>query len=130
MKRSIRKTLAFVHVTYLDGDFANNLYGTNFTVEASDTVFVLSIDVTSNLKNHNKRLNCYQDAHDLIEKHSLVKFIQINEPQIVKGLAYYYNKNPNSTWKLKLIIGSKILEYKVNPQLSNEFLFYIINSQE
>jgi len=127
MKRSIRKTAAFIHVSYLDGDYSNNLSGSNFTVETSEAMICLSIDLTSNSNDHNKTLNCHQDVHDLIDKHNKLKFVQIDESQIIKGLLAVKEKYLNTVWQLKLIIGPKFLEYEIKPNLLNGSLLLNIN---
>lgn len=123
MKRSLRKGSAGVSITYSDGDYSNNLYGSGFTVETYENTICLGIDLSSNLRVQDKAGNCYDDICSLIEKHSKLKWVQIDERQVIEGLASTYQKNPNATCQLKLIVGNKIFEYQVSPQESQGSLF-------
>lgn len=124
MKRSLRKTAASVSVTYSDGNFSNNLTGTEFELEQSEGVICLSINLAGNLGVKNKAANCYSDACELAEDHASLKSVQIDEGKIIDGLLNANQKTPNARWELKLLLGEKgTFKYSVKPEISNSSVF-------
>lgn len=129
MKRFIRKGKALVSIVYTDGDYSNNLFGADFTIEISETITIFCVDMSSNLISANKNQNCYDDAHSLLEKHTKLQSIQVDEMQVTKGFSSYYEKTPHTICKLELNLGNTVLRYTADPQISNNTLFFNINSQ-
>jgi hypothetical protein len=124
MKRSLRKTTAGVSVTYSDGNYSNNLMGTEFELEQSEAGICLSINLASNLAVRNKSANCYSDACELAEDHASLKSVQIDESQVIDGLLNANQKTPNARWELKLLLGEKgTFRYSVKPEISNRSVF-------
>lgn len=124
MKRSLRKTTASVSVTYFDGNYSNNLTGTEFELEQLEAVICLSVNLESNLSVRNKSVNCYSDACELVKDHASLKSVQIDDSQVIGGLRDADEKTPNAHWKLKLLFGDKgTFNYSVKPEMSNGSLF-------
>ena len=120
MKRSLRKTTAGVSVTYSDGNFSNNLTGTEFELEHSEADICLNINLEGNLSVRNKSANCYSDACELAEDHASLKAVQIDDSQVIDGLLNANEKAPNARWKLKLLLGEKgTFSYSVKPEMAN-----------
>jgi hypothetical protein len=129
MKRSLRKTTAGVSVTYSNGGYSNNLAGTDFAVEESEDFICLSINLAGNLHVRNKESNCYYDACELAERYSTLKSIQINEKQVIDGLAAAYRRVPNASLKLEVALGEKgAFKYSVEPRESNGSIFLDVRS--
>jgi hypothetical protein len=127
MKRSLKKTSVGVSVTYSTGNFSNNLTGTDFTIEAEDDIIEIGIDLSCNLKVKNKESNCFYDANELAEDHSLLKSIQIDDDKIIDGLSKANKKYPDAVWKLELSLGDKgIFKYTVSVSGSNGSVFFNI----
>ena len=127
MKRPLRKTSAGVSVTYSTGNFSNNLTGTDFTIEAEDDIIEIGIDLSCNLKVKNKGSNCFYDANELAEDHSLLKSIQIDDDKIVDGLSKANKKYPDAVWKLELSLGDRgIFKYTVSVSGSNGSVLFNI----
>ena len=124
MKRSLRKTTADISITSSDGNFSNNLTGTEFELEESEDRICLSINLAGNLGVRNKTANCYADACELVEDHSSLESVQIDERQIIDGLIAARQRTPNARWELKLLLGEKgTFTYSVKPTTSNGSVF-------
>lgn len=124
MKRLLRKTAASVSVTYSDGNYSNNLAGTEFELEQSEAGICLNINLEGNLSVRNKFASCYSDACELAEDHASLKSVQIDDSQVVDGLLSANQKTPNARWKLKLLLGNKgVLNYSAKPEMSNGSVF-------
>jgi hypothetical protein len=124
MKRSLRKTPAGVSVSYSDGNYSNDLTGTDFIVEESEGCICLSIDLSGNLRVRNKESNCYYDVCELAEQHSSLKSVQIDENQVIDGLTTVYRRSPNARRELKLLLGEKgAFKYSVTPTESDGSIF-------
>lgn len=124
MKRSLRKTTAGVFVAYSNGNYSNNLTGTEFELEQSGTDICLSINLGGNLSVRNKSANCYSDACELADDHTSLKSIQIDDSQVIDGLLNANQKTPNANWKLELLLGNKgTFNYHVKPEMSNGSVF-------
>jgi len=130
MKRSLRKTSAGVSVTYSNGNFSNNLTGTDFAVEVNDCIIKVSIDLSCNLRVRNKESNCFFDANELAEDHTLLKSIQIDNQQIFDGLIKTREANPDAVWELELSIGDKgLFNYPVTVSGSKGGVFFNIEEK-
>lgn len=124
MNRSLRKTTASVSITYSHGNFSNNLTGTEFELELSETEICLSINLWGNLSVRNKSANCYSDACELVEDHALLKSVQIDDSQVIDGLLNANTKVPNARWKIELLLGEQgTFDYLVKPEVSNGSVF-------
>lgn len=129
MKRSLRKTTTGISVTYSDGNFSNNLTGTEFELEESKDSLTLSINLAGNLHVRNKSANCYADACELVENHSSLQSVQIDEERIIDGLIAAAQKTPNLPWRLTLLFAEKVVfQYAVKPTASNGSLFFNVCS--
>jgi len=130
MKRSLKKTAAGVWVTYSDGEYSNNLAGSDFTVEESQGHICLRIDLSCNLRVRNKEDCCYYDACELAEQHSKLKSVQIGEDQVIKGLAAASKRVPPASWELELALGEKgTFKYSVQPRRSAHSIFLDVRSE-
>lgn len=124
MKRSLKKTTASVSVTYSDGNYSNNLMGTEFELEQSGADICLCINLESNLSVRNKSANCYSDACELAEDQASLKSVQIDDSQVIGGILSANEKTPNAHWKLKLLLGNNgTLSYSIKPEMSNGSVF-------
>jgi len=124
MKRYLRKTTAGISVTYSDGNYSNNLMGTEFELEQSEAGICLSINLASNLAVRNRSTNCYSDACELAEDHASLKSVQIDEGQVIDGLVIANQKTPNARWQLKILLGDMgMFRYSVKPKISNRSVF-------
>lgn len=125
MKFSLRKGSSHIHVTFKDEDYSNNIIGELFEIEYENSINRIYINIESNLKQKNKLTNSYSDTRELIRKAEHIKFVQIDEEQVIKGLLKAYNKNPKNSWELVLHAGSdKSFKYIVKPfsKLGSVFL--------
>jgi hypothetical protein len=124
MNRSLRKTTASVSVTYSHGNFSNNLTGTDFELELSETDICLCINLRGNLSVRDKSENCYSDACELVNDQALLKSVQIDDSQVIDGLLNANKKVPNAHWKIKLLLGEQgTFDYPVKPEMSNGSVF-------
>lgn len=87
MKHVLRKGNVHVHLTYLDGDYSNNLHASDFTVEADEKRVLFSMDFSTNQRTRSKGGNSYLDVLTLMEKHGRVRFFQIHKEKWLKDLA-------------------------------------------
>lgn len=125
MQRILRKTAVQVSVTYSDGNFSNNLNGTDFRLSESEKEILLSVDMSSNLRVRNKSSNCYADAVELAEDHTKLDMFQIDDEQIVKGLVATKKNNSNASWFFQIDLGDRgVFNYPVTSILSNGSLFF------
>ncbi len=130
MKRILRKTSAGVSVAYSTGNFSNNLTGTNFAIEVNDGCIKVSIDLSRNLRVRNKQLNCFFDANELAEDHTLLKSLQIDDEQVVDGLLKTTRANPDADWELELNLGKKgLFNYSISVSYSNGSVFLDIEKK-
>ncbi|MFC2027122.1 hypothetical protein ACFLU3_00385 [Chloroflexota bacterium] len=130
MKRSLRKTSSGVSVTYSTGNFSNNLTGTNFTVEATDEIIRVGIDLSSNLRVRNKQSNCYFDANELAKDHSLLKSLRIDGSKIIASLIETRQMYIDASWELELSLGEKgLFKYSVSVSGSNGSIFFNIEDE-
>lgn len=126
---SLRKSCSHLHVSYTDEDYSNNLSGTDFCLNSSNEANSLSINLVGNLTQRNKQTNSYSDALDLIEKHSMLEQVQIDEQVVIEGLLKAYKTNPSATWYLELSFGEKgCFKYQIKPSLENGSVFLDIVS--
>ena len=124
MKRILRKTSAGVSITYSTGNFSNNLTGTNFAVEVNDGCIKVSIDLSCNLRVRNKQSNCFFDANELAEDHSLLKSLQLNNEHVIDGLIKTTQANPDADWELELSLVEKgLFNYSISVSFSNGSVF-------
>lgn len=124
MKRTLRKTAARVSITYSNGNYSNNLTGTDFSLYESEGRICLSIDLSGNLRVRNKESNCYADARELAEEHSTLEAVQIDERQVIEGLSKANQRTPNPRWELQLLLGEKgTFKYSVKSIMSHGSLF-------
>jgi hypothetical protein len=65
MKRSLRKGVVGVSVTYSDGDYSNNLTGCNIELEQVSNCLCISVDLARNIRVRNKQENCFYDGCQL-----------------------------------------------------------------
>ncbi|HUW18563.1 MAG TPA: hypothetical protein VMW16_04610 [Sedimentisphaerales bacterium] len=125
MKRHLRKTLAGVSVTYSTGNFSNNPAGTNFAVEVNHGIIKVSIDLSCNLRVRNKEWNCFFDANELAEDHTLLKSLQIDDQQIIDRLNKISQMNSDAVWELEISLGDKgLFKYAVSVSRSNGGVFF------
>lgn len=124
MKRSLRKTDAHVSVQYTNGNYSNNLRGTEFELEGKEDCICLSINLESNLRVRNKSVNSYHDVNELARDHALLKWVQIDDEQVIDGLSAASNRSPTARWELTLRLGEKgTFTYPVKPRTVNHSLF-------
>jgi hypothetical protein len=130
MERSLRKSAAGVSVTYSDGNYTNNLTGSDFTVEESQGHIFLRIDLSRNLHVRNKEDYCHYDACELAEQHSKLRSVQIDHDQVIKGLAAASRRVPHASWELELALGEKgTFKYRVQPRESIGSIFLDVRSE-
>ncbi len=124
MKHLLRKTATSVSITYSNGNYSNNLTGTDFELERSEFQICLRINMVGNLNVRNKAANCYDDACELAADSALLKSVQIDEDQVINGLSSAIRNTPNANWKLSLGLGEKdSVDYSVKPEMVNGSLF-------
>lgn len=124
MNVSLRKITASVSITYSNGNFSNNLTGTEFKLEASEKDICLNINLWGNLSVRNKSANCYSDACELAEDHALLESVQIEDSQVIDGLLNAKKNSPSACWKIKLLLGEQgTFDYPVKPKMLNGSLF-------
>jgi len=107
MKQSLRKSTSGISVTYSNGNYTNNLVGAEFELDESESRICLNINLDGNLRVRNKAVNCYDDACELAECHTILKAVQIDEEQIIKGLIKAHQRNPSAHLELQLRLGEK-----------------------
>ena len=124
MKHMLRKTSINISINYTNGNFSNNLTGTDFSLDDSDDKITLSINLATNLRVKNKTLNCYADACDLANDHFMLDQLQIYDEQVIKDIVAAKKKNSDAVWMLYLLLGEKgKFECSVMPTISNGSLF-------
>src|SRR5579872_3858145 len=87
VKHCLRKMETGISVNYVNGGYANDLFGSNFTVGDLGDSVTLSIDLSSNLRARGTDSNRYDDACELVEGQSLLEWIQIDDEDLVDALA-------------------------------------------
>jgi hypothetical protein len=129
MRRSLKKTVVGVSVTYSDGDFSNNLMGSNIELDELPDCLCVSIDLTRNLRVRNKQANCFYDASQLVERYAKLSSIQIDDKQIFEGLAGASKRFPGARWELRLVLGEKgVLKYSARPRGSaGSIIFHMLS---
>lgn len=116
MKFSLRKGHSHIHIGYKDEDYSNNISGDNFEIEYDSTINRIHINLESNLIQRNKQCNSYYDTQEFIRKSDSLKLVQIDEEQVIKGLAKAHQKHPDNSWELKLHAGiNNSFNYSVKP---------------
>lgn len=124
MKRSLRKTAFGVSVAYSDDNYSNNLSGTDFELDRSESKIYLSINLARNLIAKKKDANSYLDACELANNHSLLKSVQLDDDQIIDGLRLANQNIPNASWALEIRLGEKgVFQYSIKPEIVNISLF-------
>lgn len=124
MKRSLRKTDAHISVHYTNGNYSNNLRGTEFELEEPEGCIRLIVNLESNLKVRNKSVNSYHDANELARDHVLLEWVQLDDEQVIDGLIAAGNRSPNARWELTLRLGEKdTFSYSVKPRMVNHSMF-------
>lgn len=70
----------------------------------------------SNFKQRNKHSNSYNDTQELIRKAEQIKFLQISESQVIKGLLEALKKQQKNSWELVLHAGNdNSFKYIIKP---------------
>ncbi|GAA5218772.1 hypothetical protein ACFSJ3_15965 [Corallincola platygyrae] len=124
MKVSLRKTYSHIHVSYADDDYSNNLSATDFCLHTTSDTHKLSINLIGNLNQRDKQANSYADAVAFVEKHELLKMVQIDERKVLEGLLKAHKSNPAAKWVLEVALGSRgTFNYQVKPSRKNDSLF-------
>lgn len=130
MKQSLRKTSVNIPITYSNGEFSNNLTGSDFTIEVRDHIITIGIDLSRNLRVRNKQSNCYFDAQHLTLDHELLQSMQIPNPQIVSGLTQIRKRNRDAIWKLELKLGEDTsYRYAMSVEVSNRNVLFNIENE-
>jgi opacity protein-like surface antigen len=125
VKQSLSKKATMISVTYSGGGYSNNLTGTNFSLEESEDLMCLSIDLSGNLRVRNKESNCYADALELTEQHSSMRSVQIDESKVVDRLIAACQRAPSARWNLKLLLGDRgAFKYSVTLKESDGNIFF------
>src|SRR5271157_239294 len=130
MKQCLRKTSAGVSVTYTDGNYSNNLVGSDFTLDASDESICVSVDLSCNLRVRDKDSNSYYDACELAEEHSKLLSLEIDDLRITNGLGTAHQRHRKARWQLELRMGDKgIFRYWVRPIGRDENIIFRVTAQ-
>lgn len=126
----LRKTLksgpASFSLTFINGDFTNNLWAYNTSIHESEESTELYIDLNPNLKVQDKLSNTYTDARYLSGRAvNDVKFVQIGDATILQGLQQSTNR---SEWTLTIELeGPHSLQ--VRPELQGHTLTLFVVAQ-
>jgi len=121
---TLRKGSTLLGVTYLDGGYTNNLFGSATAVETRDGQFTLVIDMAPNFRGRNKSTNTYVDAEELAEKRMALSAIQIDEAQIINGLASAWERANRPKVFMKLLLAPHgVAAYEIRPETSSTSLF-------
>lgn len=125
---SLKKTSTVVSVTYLDGDFSNNLSGIDCKIEKSAQEIVLSIDLSQNFAVRNKAQNDYLDAVQLEKKLDLLASLSINDQQVVGGVKKAIELYPAASLRLELVLrdAAKRSIKKATPEFSGSSIQCLI----
>lgn len=114
VKRRLRLTRAAVDIQYSDGDYSNNLVGTDFALQGNTTATVLSVDLSSNFRTRHGESNSFLDAEEFARKPASLESVHIADAQIAAGIAAQRQQNPNSRWRLELDLGEgRVFTYSV-----------------
>lgn len=128
MKFSLRKGYSNIHFGFNDDDYSNSIAGEHFEIEHENSVNRIHINIESNLKPRNRLTNSYSDTRELIRKAEQIKFVQIDNEQVIRGLLNANNKYTGNIWELVLHVGDEqSFKYIVKPsrKLGSVFLYVI-----
>jgi hypothetical protein len=99
VKRRLRATRAAVDVQYSDGDYSNNLVGTDFALQDDATTTLLSVDLSSNIRTRHRESNSFLDAEEFARKPVSLKSVHIADAQVSAGIAAQRQQNPDSRFR-------------------------------
>ena len=90
MKRRLRVTRAAVDVQYSNGDYSNNLVGTDFALQGDATETVFSVDLSLNVSTRHRESNSFLDAEEFARKPALLESVHFSDAQVSAGVAADY----------------------------------------
>lgn len=108
MEYLLKKSKENIHIEYDDGDFSNNLFGSNFTLipNSANKSLELRIDLSSNFRVRNKQTNTYYDMMELERNIDRLKVLSFNDKTVIKLLKQIWN---NLNFKVENLILSVFL---------------------
>lgn len=127
MKRTIRKGISIVPITYTTGNYSNNLVGSDFCLDSNGSTLRLIIDFSKNLRSRIKG-NAYHDACELLEDYSHLETICIDEQKIIDDLSFAHTQTKNRAWEIQLIVGDRTLNFGAVPCPKNMSLYFNIET--
>ena len=93
METSLRKGSEQVHITYLSGDYTNNLLASDFILEQSSECVILSMNFSPSENVRNKSTNTYADVQQLREEVLNVELFQISKQDWLNPLRLALEKH-------------------------------------
>jgi hypothetical protein len=121
---SLRKGSTVLGVTYSDGGYTNNLFGSAIAVEMRDGRFTIVIDMTSNFRVRNKGTNTYLDAEELATKRGVLSAIQIDETKVIDGLVSAWNRAGHPSVFMRVLLATHgTATYQVRPETVGSTLY-------
>ena len=106
MEHNLQKGSNGMHVAYSNKGFSNNLHGKNFAYRELDGMPCLRIDMSGNLHVRNKRENRYEDALEFVKYHTIVEWIELHAPEVLKKFIRLARANPK-VWILEMDFAEK-----------------------
>ena len=107
MKYSLRKTPSHLHLAYKYGEASDSLVGRNFTLEVSDRVLTLGIDLTTNFHTRTKGASAYLDATNLAQNHHKLRYLQCSDNLVRSRLIKAWEQVQQPQLRMCLELGSR-----------------------
>ncbi len=125
---TLKKSSVHIYVAYTNSYYSNNLTCKNATMEETDKVIKINLDLSSNLHPSKKGHNCFDDAEDLAENDTHLDYFQIDDNHIANQLGKKINNaNDDSIRQLEINLGNKgLFRYDVSVSIEDESVYFAI----
>lgn len=127
MIKTLSKSSRNFYISYVNGNFTDNLFGKNFQIEDSNNVINFIIDISGNFHVKNKHENSYYDIQEFSEDRNDLKTVEIDGQNIYENtvkelsnksdyelnLTFKFNENDKHTYPVDIEISNGDLKFIV-----------------
>lgn len=114
VERRLRTSAALIHLS--GSNFTAKLWGKPFDLKVKGQNVILTVHLGSNLRARDQHARV--DARDTIEQHEKLRFLQIDNNQVIDGLAWGWAR-AKAPPKMVLVLAfgeHGTFSYRVNPR--------------
>jgi hypothetical protein len=120
--RNLRKATEHFHVTYVGGDYSNNLIAKDAEIHLEDDRHIIDLDVSKNFRTRADDVR--YDADQLLDRvrESQVELVQIFDPT-ASAIMHFWDDREIPALFIRLRFGKVAYESEVTPRNGDHSLF-------